>query len=317
MKKSKLYGAILGMAMVVMLSACGVVKESSKSEEVNPTTVTIGMMSSSDVIPYVLINEKGLLKEKDVILNLEVFTSAKDRDAAFTAGELDGVLTDMIGVSMYQNANFDVRITGITDGDYILVAGEDTGIKTLADIKGKSIAISENTLIDYSLDYILTNNNMMSDDVVKEIVPRIPDRLELLRHGQIDLGLLPEPFVTLAIVDGATPLGSANEFGLYPAVSAFSMSSIEAKEEAIQAIYEAYNEAVTYMNETPLTEYEELVIKSVGYPEEMIGTITIPEFRISELPEKEVVESAIQWASERGLCKSDLSYEQVTYDIYR
>ena len=119
------------------------------------TEITIGMMSSSDVIPYVLINGNGLADKYNLKLNLEVFTSAKDRDAAFQAGDLDGVLTDYIGVCMYQNANFDVKITGITDGDYLLLAGKNTGITDISQIKGKSIAISENTLIDYTFDDIL------------------------------------------------------------------------------------------------------------------------------------------------------------------
>ncbi len=279
------------------------------------TVIRIGMMSSTDVIPYVLINEKGIADKFNIDLQLEVFTSAKDRDAALQAGELDGVLTDYIGVCMYQNAGFDVKITGITDGDYILVAGKNTGIESMDMIKDKSIAISENTLIDYTLDLILEKNNMNTDDVVKEIVPRIPDRLELLRNDKIDLGLLPEPFATLAIKDGAKPLGSANEFGLYPAVSAFTKKSLDEKSEAITNLYKAYNDAVEYINSTDINEYDEIVIKAVGYPEEMIGKLVNKEFRISSLPPKEDVETAIKWAINRGLCKDSLTYDQMIYDV--
>lgn len=292
----------------------------SAAEEIQSTSektvIRIGMMSSSDVIPYVLINEKGLADQYSFKLELEVFTSAKDRDAAFQANELDGVLTDYIGVCMYQNAGFDVKITGITDGDYILVAGKDTGIKEISEVKGRSIAISENTLIDYTLDSILANNSLESADVVKEVVPRIPDRLELLRNNKIDLGLMPEPFATLALSDGAIYLGSANEFGLYPAVSAFSQTALNEKSQAIHELYKAYNEAVNYMNQTDIKEYEETVIKAVGYPEEMIGTIKVKPFRTSTLPPKEDVVAATQWASSKGLCDSSLTYEQLVYDVY-
>ncbi len=289
----------------------------SKNDDVKneKTVIRIGMMSSTDVIPYVLINEKGIADKYNIDLQLEVFTSAKDRDAALQAGELDGVLTDYIGVCMYQNAGFDVRITGITDGDYILVSGKNTGIESMDTIKGKSIAISENTLIDYTLDLILEKNNMKTDEVVKEIVPRIPDRLELLRNDKIDLGLLPEPFATLAIKDGAKSLGSANKFGLYPAVSAFTKKSLDEKSEAIKNLYNAYNEVVEYINKTDINEYDEIVIKAVGYPEEMIGKLDNKEFRISSLPSKEDVETAIKWAVSRGLCKDSLTYEQIVFDV--
>lgn len=280
------------------------------------TVLRIGMMSSYDVIPYVMINELGLADKYNLDLQLQVFTSAKDRDAAFLAGELDGVLTDYIGVCIYQNADFDVKITGITDGDYVLVAGKNSGITSIKDIKGKSIAISQNTLIDYTLDQILEKNAMESTSVAKEIVPRIPDRVELLRNNKIDLGLLPEPFASIVLKDGAVYLGSANDIGLYPAVSAFTKAFLDKNTEAVKNLYLAYNEAAAYINKTDISGYEDIVIKTVGYPEEMKGQITIEPFRESKLPPKEAVESAIAWASKKNLCNSDLTYEQMVYDVY-
>ena len=280
------------------------------------TVLRIGMMSSYDVIPYVMINELGLSEQYQLDLQLEVFTSAKDRDAALLAGELDGVLTDYIGVCMYQNADFDVRITGITDGDYVLVAGKNSGIASINDIAGRSIAISQNTLIDYTLDKILEKNSMESDAVVKEIVPRIPDRVELLRNDQIDLGLLPEPFASIALNDGAVYLGSANDINLYPAVSAFAKEFLDNKSEAVKNLYKAYNEAVEYLNKTDISNYEDTVIKTVGYPDEMKGQITIEPFRTSELPPMEDVVSAINWASNKELCSPDLTYDNLVFDVY-
>jgi NitT/TauT family transport system substrate-binding protein len=306
---------VMLLAMLFTIAGCA-----GKGEGVNAggekPIIRIGMMSSSDVIPYVLINENKLSEKYKFELDLQVFTSAKDRDAAFQAGELDGVLTDYIGVCMYQNAGFDVKITGITDGDYILMAGKNSGITDIAQIKGKSIAISEKTLIEYTLDHILEKNSLEATDVIKEVVPRIPDRLELLRNDKIDLGLMPEPFATLALADGAILLGTANEYGLYPAVSAFSKTALEDKNEAIRNLYQAYNEAVDYMNHTDIKEYEKTVIDAVGYPTEMAGKITVKPFRESVLPSKEDVEAAVLWASKKGLCKPTLSYDQMTYDVY-
>lgn len=309
---------VMTALLILLLTAAGCSKkeDAAISAAGDKTLLRIGMMSSSDVIPYVLINENKLSDKYNFELDLQVFTSAKDRDAAFQAGELDGVLTDYIGVCMYQNAGFDVKITGITDGDYILVAGKNSGITDISQIKGKSIAISEKTLIEYVLDNISAENGLADTEVVKEIVPRIPDRLELLRNEQIDLGLLPEPFATLALSDGAVPLGTANEYGLYPAVSAFSKTALDEKNEAVRNLYKAYNEAVDYMNSTDIREYEKMVIEAVGYPEEMLGEITIKPFRVSELPPEEDVAAAVLWASEKGLCESALTYEQMTFDVY-
>lgn len=312
--KIKIVYVIALLTLLLMVTGCSKKSEIVSSSE-EKQVIRIGMMSSSDVIPYALINENKLSDKYNFELDLQVFTSAKDRDAAFQAGELDGVLTDYIGVCMYQNAGFDVKITGITDGDYILLAGKDSGITDISQINGKNIAISEKTLIEYTLDNIMVKNGLKDTDVIKEVVPRIPDRLELLRNDKIDLGLMPEPFATLALEDGAIQLGTANEYGLYPAVSAFSKTALDSKNEAIRNLYKAYNEAVDYMNQTDIEQYEKMVIEAVGYPEEMLGKITVKPFRESKLPSEEEVLAAVQWASEKGLCKPTLSYEQMTYNV--
>ena len=70
------------------------------------------------------------------------------------------------------------------------------------------------------------------------------------------------------------------------------------------------------MNHTDIRKYEKTVIKAVGYPEEMVGKITVKKFRTSKLPSKQEVESAVQWASRKGLCKPTLQYEQMVHDVY-
>lgn len=312
--KKKLSSILL--VLLLLLAGCSGDSESTEgTKEQEKPVIKIGAMMSTDVIPFVLINKNGLDEKYKFELDIEMFKSAKDRDAALQAGELDGVLADMIAITMYQNANLDMKITGMTDGDFILVAGKDTGIKDISGIKGKSIGISENTLIDYSLDVILEENNMASDNIVKEIVPIMPNRYEMLQSGVLDLGLLPEPFSTLALQNGAINLGSANDYGLYPAVSAFTQTALDEKLSSIQDLFKAYNEAVEYMNNTDTVEFEDTVIEKVGYPEDMAGSIELQDFRMNELPQKEAVEAAIQWASERELCSPDLTYDQMVYDL--
>jgi NitT/TauT family transport system substrate-binding protein len=302
--------ALFGCAAAVILGGCA-----GKAKTPVDTTVHLGVMYSSDIVPLTIITEQGLDKKYGFQLDMQVFSSAKDRDAALQAGKLDGVFTDFIGLCMYQNAGLDVKATGCTDGDYVLLAGKDTGITSLENAAGKSIAISENTLIEYSLDYILSNAGLDDTYLDKQVVPRIPDRLEMLRNGKIDLVLLPEPFSTLAIKDGAVILGSANTDGLYPAVSAFTKKAIDEKSDPIKKMYQAYDEAVDYLNNTPLTEYEATVIKAAGYPEELTGNIKLPVYRKNELPKAADLQAAVEWAAKKGLCSPDLKPEQLNGEL--
>jgi NitT/TauT family transport system substrate-binding protein len=302
--------------LFLVLTGCsGGDSTKSNADGTDKTVVRIGAMTDIVGVPFLLIDKLGLDEKYNVELEVEMFTNARDQNAAFQSGELDGVLSDMIAITMFQESGFDAKITGLTGGDFLLVAGKNSGITDISQLKGKSIGISENTIIDYSLDVILKNKGLSSSDIKKEIVPRMPDRYEMLNNGKLDFGLLPEPFSTLALNNGAINLGSASEIDLYPAISAFSQDALDEKLEAIQNVFKAYNEAVQYMNETDVKEYEDLVIEKIGYPEEMAGNIEMQKFRENTLPTKEDMEAAIKWASERDLCSPDLTYEQLVFDV--
>ena len=313
-KLKKILAILTSSTLVLSLAACSPVKE-----ETAPTaakqTLNFGAMSSIDSVPIVIANEKGYFKKEGVNVNFQTFKNSKDRDAAFQAGSLDGVICDEIAISLYQNANFDVKITGITDGDFMLIANQKSGIKSINDLKGKSVAISEKTSIEYSLDKILEKNSINPKDVKKSIVPAIPTRLEMLRNNNVDAALLPEPFASLAIKDGGILLGSAGELNAYSSVTAFTQKAIDSKSTEVKAFYKAYNEAVDYINSTPLSDYETTIIKTVGYPDDMKGKLNLPKFRKNVLPQEADVKSVVDWTTKNGLVKKTLIPKDLMNDI--
>lgn len=312
MRKIKRIGTILLIAfMVSSLTACG----STPGNQEVKNTLKVGLTLGVDSIPFVIAQDRGFFAKQGVDVEFEVFKSAKDRDAAFQSGALDGALSDEIGVTLYQNGGFDVKITGITDGDFMLVAGKDSGIKSIEDLKGKKIAISEKTVIEYTLDKILEKNSIKSDEVNKVAISAIPTRLEMLKNNKVDGALLPEPFSTFALNDGAKLLSSAYTQGLYPNVSVFTQDAIAKKAKEIKGFYQAYAQAVEYVNKTPISEYEDLVIKTIGYPEDMKGEIELPTFRQSVIPSDADLQSAIDWSVDKGFVKDTLRPRDMKSEI--
>jgi NitT/TauT family transport system substrate-binding protein len=197
----------------------------------------------------------------------------------------------------------------------MLIANPGSGIKSISELKGKSVAISEKTCIEYTLDTILEKNFLLPGDIQKSMVPAIPTRLEMLRTNKVNAALLPEPFSTLAIKDGGILLGSANASGIYTSVTAFTQAAIDSKTSEIKAFFRAYNKAVDYVNSTPIAEYEDIIIKTVGYPEDMKGKIELPEFRKNILPEEADIKSVIAWAVKNNLLKKELNPADLTSSV--
>lgn len=270
-------------------------------------TLVLGAIPSIDVLPVVIAEQQGYFKTRGVAVKLELFQSARDRDAAFQAGALDGMYCDMVSVCIYRNAGTDLKITGLSCGEYALVAAKGSGARSAADLLGKRVAISENTLIEYILDTMLEQSGMAAGDIQKLAVPAVPVRLEMLKAAQTDAALLPEPFAQMAVNDGGTALLTATGIGLYPSVIAFTEAKLEERSGEIAAFWRAYDDAADYLNSRPVSEYEDIIIQSAGYPESMKGRITLPEFPRRTMPDAEALEAVVEWASAKGLCKANLA----------
>ncbi len=304
--RNKLILKILCGALVFLsiITVCGC---NNEKDQEGGEHLKIGLTPAVDAIPYIIARDKGIFKKYGLSIDMEVFKSAGERDAAFQSSDIDGVLCDMVAVCLYQNAGFNVKITGVTDGDFILLASKQSGIKNIKEVKGQRVAISENTIIEYTLDKILNKNGIGINEVEKVAVPSIPVRLEMLQHNKVQLALLPEPFSSMAIKQGAVVLDSAYKNSIYSNVIAFKETTIKEKASVIKKLNEAYNESVKYIKENSIEEYEDEVIKFIGYPQDMKGSIVLPDYRIAGLPGQSELKSTIDWAEMGHLLNKKLT----------
>ena len=192
---------------------------------------------------------------------------------------------------------------------------QDQTLNLLADLKGKKIAISENTMIEYLADDITAANSISQDDFEKVAIPAMPARLEALRNNQVDAAILPAPFNETAINDGCVAIETIDNTQIMISITAFLNSVIEESPEAIQSFYKAYNKAVDYINSTDISEYEDIVISTVGYSEDMRGNIVLPKYEYNYLPAEEKVQQVFDWATNKGLLTKDIKAADVLNDI--
>ncbi len=313
MKIKKLLATFMALTMVGTMAGCA----KTETEEVKETKkLSFGAMSSIDIVPIVIAKEKGYFEEEGLELDFQTFTAAKDRDAALQAGELDGVIADEIGISIYQNSGIDMKITGQTNGAWTLVVGKDSGIESLKDLKGKKMAISENTMIDYLSDYIAEENGLNSSDIEKVAIPAMPARLEALRNKQVDAAILPAPFNDIAIADGGKGLATIDNADIMISAIGFLQDQIDNNEDAIKAFFAGYNKAVEYMKNTDIKEYEDIVISTVGYSEDAKGNIVLPELNTNYLPDVDKVQAVFDWSKNNGIISEDLKAEDVIVDKF-
>ena len=299
--------AVIFSLMLFMTAGCG---PEQQGKDTKLSKLTIGLMPDTDSIPFIIAAERGYFAEEGVEVELVPFKSAMERDAALQSGNLDGAVSDLLAVIFARSGGFSMHAVSYTDGNYNLVAGGNAGISAAADLRGKDIAISRNTIIEYVTDEILSVNGMKEQDVSKVVIQQLPVRLEMLQSGNLAAAVLPEPMASVAVASGSRYVTGSGELGINPGVIVFADSAINEKADSIRAMYRAYNKSVEYLNHAPRAEYIDLVMEKSGFPAPARDALEFKPYRLAGLPAEKDVEEAVHWVKSKELA-GDYRYDDL------
>jgi len=294
---------ILSLGLVLLMLAVTAACSSGRSGK----ALKVGIMPDFDSIPLMVAKEQGLLPEN---IELVIFMSPMDRDAALYAGELDGTISDILAVCQAKDGGFDVSITSKTDGCYGLLTAEP--VSSAKELEGKQIGMSLNTIIEYVADRIITEDGGDPALVEKVSVPKIPSRLELLGNNQLDAITVPEPYVTAASAQGAHLVSTSAALGINPGILLFTRETVNDKADEIRALYKAYDAAVDYIHENASSVFMPDVIEELGLPEEAIDA-SLPDYTHAVMPSEEEVEAAMEWLQSKDMLKSEYAYDDLIW----
>lgn len=328
---------LLTLTIVFFLAACGDSTASTPaSPAVEPTTpaasapetqpapsdtvdLRVAVLPVLNTMPLFVAQEQGFYQEQGVSVELVPVESARDRQIALQAGQVDGANTDLMGVILLAGAGSPikaVRHDSFAEGFrfFSIVAGSQSGLTTpqalIAALEANEaqIAISNNTIIEYLTTTMLASAGYSAqpDDYLE--VADIPIRLEQVAQGTVAAGTLPEPLTTLATeVQGGTAILSDSDIDFVPTVVAFNQSVLDNKPEAVRAFLAAYEQAVVAINSEPETYRD----NPVRIPDPVRATYTVPQFVTARVPTEIEVQSVIDWMLVRGLIDQPVSYSDL------
>jgi NitT/TauT family transport system substrate-binding protein len=277
--------------------------------------ITFGVLPVMQALPLFVAQEKGLFAEEGVEVELILFRSGLEKDAAMAAGQTQGYFGDML-TSIILGANqTPMRMVATifnTTGDqrmFAVLAAPGTGKPSLTELARKGIAGSSNTIIEYVTTRLLENETPGGNlDMIetKNILVRMP----MLLAGQVPGAVLPEPLVTLVEGKGATVVADDRGLGITPTTLLFTKEFIDGNTDAVKAFLRATTRASALINEDP-EGARPIMIKFARIPEPLQQSVAIPVFMPPAPPEKELVMDAYNWLNDKGVLKSELSYDEM------
>ncbi|HEY9054484.1 MAG TPA: ABC transporter substrate-binding protein [Rectinemataceae bacterium] len=265
----------------------------------------LGIFADADSLPFLLCESEGIFASVGVPVTLVRFQSAVERDSAFQAGSLDGIISDIPAALLAAQAGFKLAITSLTDGRYGIATAPGSGISRLSDLGGKQIGISSNTVIHYMVDSFLEGAGVAPERRILVPVPKMPIRLEMLLAGQIAAAGMPEPFLTVARTRGASIIAATDDRGLGAGVLVFSASALGSKLESIRLLYRAYWTAASRIN-ADNEAYRPLLVEKAGFSAEAAKAFSFVVYKKPRLPSLSDMKNAQSWLISKGLLKASI-----------
>jgi taurine transport system substrate-binding protein len=223
--------AILSLVLLLTISACGINKASSNETSSAPASSSAeggASPSAADLMPkevnigfQVIPNAELLSKQTGrmekafpgVKINWVQFDSGRDVNTAMASSSIDLGLIGSTGTSSGIANNLPYQVYFLHDiiGDNeALVVKESSGIQSVTDLKGKTIAVPFGSTTHFSLLMALQAEGIDTKDV-KILDMQPADMFAAYQRGDIDGGFVWHPSLGKMAADGGKIITSAKK----------------------------------------------------------------------------------------------------------
>ena len=317
-----LLALLAAVMLVTSVAACSPASTPSTPEpaQVTPAKIRIGTLPTEDSVPLWVAERDGLFKKAGLDVAITVFQSAQERDAALTAGAIDGFMGDPVAATQLRAGGVPVKIVSImlgadaTQGRFGIAVKPKSKVTDLAGLAGVPVGTSAASIQEYVLDKLMASAGVAPADIKTEIVPKVPVRFELLMSGKLAAAALPEPFLSLAEKSGAKVIADDTKANISQTVLIFSEKYLSdaAGALAVEKLLAVWDEAVATVNADP-NATRALLVEKARLPEPLKDSYVVSTYPTAQLPTQAEVDDVLTWMKYKGLLTTSVTYADLTW----
>lgn len=311
--------AALLACSALVLSAC----QNSPSGSNDKKTYKIGVLRIDDSLPLYTAESEKLFAKHGVDVQVIEFSSAADQQKAMEAGELDGMMTDMIVTGLLKKAGTDVRVVAMAlgavpqEGRFLVVSSPNSSLTTPQQLAGTAVAISENTMMDYLMNQYEQELGIPAAEVHTVQMPNLALRTEAVLAGKdIQAAILPDPLAAYAVQQGAHVVIDDTKLqkNYSQSVVVLTQDMIEKHHDDAVHFLDAYNEAIEKLDNQP-DAYRDMAMKKANIPAAVARSYRTPSYTAHALPTEEEVSRIMNWMVQKGLLPKAYSYDEMVAHV--
>ena len=281
-------------------------------------TVTIGYLPSDHDAALFVADAQGQFASNGIKTNLVQFNNGGDLMTAMASGDVDVGYVGITPVlaSIQKGVPVKVISAAQTDGSGLVVS-KNSGISSVQDLAGKSIATPGEASIQYMLlQYYLEQNGMSLKDL-KVSSMKVPSMNDALKTNKIDGMITFEPYVTIAEKNGANVLaGSQDILPDHPCcVVVASDKFLEEHPNETNTILKIHENATNFINNNS-DEAASMI------PSDIVSDVEVEKVAISSFPFisglddsfKQDVMDFMNLEVDLGVLKQPISQDKIFWD---
>jgi NitT/TauT family transport system substrate-binding protein len=249
-------------------------------------TVKIGYLPSDHDAALFVADAQGKYAEKNITTKLVQFNNGGDLMTAMASGEIDVGYVGIAPVlsSVAKGVPVKVISSAQTEGSGIVVTKE-SGITSVADLKGKSIATPGEASIQYVLlSYYLKQNNLSTKDLNVSAM-KVPSMNDALKTKQIDGIITFQPYVSIAANDSGNVV-LENSSGMLPnhpcCVVVASDDFIKNHNDTVKDIIAIHANATKFINDSVKNGNASEVVKLL--PKDIVSNADLEAKSLESFP---------------------------------
>jgi len=306
---------LVGVMLAAVLVGCVPVKPEENK-------LKISLIPVLDTIPVLVAQQNGYFKEQGIEVEAVPVKSPQEQNALVQAGQVDGMLTDLVVVGIFNKQTPQVKAVYTSRRPFPdaplfrILASPKANINGPADVKGVPIGISQNTVIEYLTSRLLEGAGLKPEDIKVEEVNAIPVRFEQLLNGNLKAATLPDPLAQGAIAAGAKLVADDTKRPeLSQSVLAFRTEALNNKPNTVKKFLVAWEKAVKELNAHP-EKYQSLMIEQGRVPKSIENSYKMPPFPEKGVPSESEVADVLAWMKAKGLVARDVPYQDMVDKAY-
>lgn len=225
----------------------------------------IGSLKGPTSMGLVSLIEKNENFESNMIYEFNMVTAADELVAAISSGTVDiALIPANVASVLYNKTDGGIRVLDINTLGVLYIVESGDSVKSIADLKGKTIYLTgKGTTPDYVLSYLLKENGLTTDDVTLEYKSEATEVAAVLAEDENAIGLLPQPFVTVAcsqneklhialdLTEEWNKVQGESGSQLVTGVTVVRKEFMEANPDIVATFMAEYKDSVAFTNENP------------------------------------------------------------------